>query len=86
MNTLTYDTETIIKSIKKLPQESLLELAQFINYLAYKNQQKILTNQQPISLEETEKLTEELLAEIGDELPYLSDYAVSREGIYEEHL
>lgn len=44
---------------------------------------------EPISLEEFDRLTEELLddisASLGDASPNLSDYAVSREGIYEEH-
>ena len=78
-------SETIIKSIEKLPPESLLELAQFIDYLQYKNQQQTLTNKQPITLEDSEQLTEELLQEIGNNLPNLSDYAVSRAGIYDEH-
>lgn len=85
MNPSTYTPETLIKSIKQLPQESLPELAQFVEYLHYKNQQQNLTHESSITLEQTEQLTEKLLTEMGDNLPSLSDYAVSRTGIYEEH-
>ena len=85
MNTTTYSKDKIIKCLEKLPQQSLLELAQFIEYLQYKNQRQSLKNREQITLEQSEQLTEELLAEIGENLPSLSDYAVSRAGIYEEH-
>lgn len=48
--------------------------------------------QEPISLEEFDRLLDELdelndeiIAEHGGDLPVLSDYAMSREGIYEDH-
>ena len=85
MNKLNYTPETIIKSLERLPQESLLELAKFIEYLEFKYQGQDSINQQQITLQESEQLTDELLKEMGDNLPSLSDYAVSRAGIYEEH-
>ena len=85
MTTPTYNKDKIIKCLEKLPQESLLELAQFIEYLQDKNQRPSQENRELLTLEQSEQLTEELLAEIGDNLPSLSDYAVSRAGIYEEH-
>ena len=96
MNTAKIIPEEILSSIQNLPQESLRELANFIEYLQYKNsltKNRDLQNihgqkidaKTTITPETTEELIEEMLREIGDSIPSLSDYAVSRAGIYEEH-
>jgi len=88
--------EEILLSIQNLPQESLGELVDFIEYLQYKNSLKKNRDSQTygeqeieteitITAAESEELIEQMLTEIGDSLPNLSDYAVSRAGIYEEH-
>ena len=43
------------------------------------------TNKREITPEESEQIIEEILTEVGDSIPSLSDYAVSRAGIYEDH-
>lgn len=81
--------EEILLSIQNLPQESLGELVNFIEYLQYKNSlkknrdsQTVREQEITITVEESEELIEQMLTEIGDSLPSLSDYAVSRAGIY----
>ena len=81
--------EEILLSIQNLPQESLGELVYFIEYLQYKNSlkknrdsQTVREQEITITVEESEELIEQMLTEIGDSLPSLSDYAVSRAGIY----
>ncbi len=88
--------EEILLSIQNLPQESLGELVNFLEYLQYKNslkknqssqnvQEKEIQAEITITASESEMMIEEMLREISDCLPSLSDYAVSRAGIYEEH-
>ena len=85
--------EEILLSIQNLPQESLGELVNFIEYLQYKNRlkknrdSKTIREQEieadiTITSEESEEITEEMLREVSNSLPSLSDYAVSRAGIY----
>jgi hypothetical protein len=93
MSKIKYIPEEILSSIQKLPEESLGELVNFIEYLQYKNSFKLNQDNQNISLkevnrttkitsEESEQIIEEILTEVGDSISSLSDYAVSRAGIY----
>ena len=84
--------EEILLSIQNLPQESLGELVNFIEYLQYKNSlkknrdsQTVREQEITITAEESEELIEQMLTEIGDSLPSLSEYVVSRASIYQEH-
>jgi hypothetical protein len=88
--------EEILLSIQSLPQESLRELTSFIEYLQYKNRSKKNQTNHTIKVQqiaektiinpaESEELIEEMLEVIGNSIPALSDYAVSRAGIYEDH-
>jgi len=88
--------EEILLSIQNLPQESLGELVDFIEYLQYKNslkknrasktyEEQEIKAEITITASESEELIEQMLTEVGDSLPSLSDYAVSRAGIYDEH-
>lgn len=88
--------EEILLSIQNLPQESLTELANFLEYLQYKNSlkknrdSKNIREQEieaeiTITASESEELIEQMLTEIGDSLPSLSEYVVSRASIYQEH-
>ena len=96
MSKAKYNSEEILSSIQSLPQESLGELVNFIEYLQFKNSSKPNQDTQNISAveenlttkitpEKSEQIIEEILTEVGDSIPSLSDYAVSRAGIYEEH-
>lgn len=93
MSKAKYNSEEILSSIQKLPEESLGELVNFIEYLQYKNSSKPNQVKQNIAAkegnlttkvtpEESEQIIEEILIEVGDSIPSLSDYAVSRAGIY----
>lgn len=96
MSKTKYIRSEIFSSIQNLPQESLEELVNFIEYLKFKNSPKPNQDNQnhlvegvnsttKITLEESEEIIEEILTEVGDSIPSLSDYAVSRAGIYEDH-
>lgn len=96
MSKTKYIPEEIFSSIQSLPEESLGELVNFIEYLQFKNSSKTNQDNQNFSAagdnlttkitpEESEQIIEEILTEVGDSIPSLSDYAVSRAGIYEDH-
>lgn len=92
MSKAKYIPEEIFSSIQKLPEESLGELVNFIEYLQFKNnrdsepiQEQEIEAKTKITAEESKELIEEILIEVGDSIPSLSDYAVSRAGIYEDH-
>lgn len=93
MSKAKYIRSEILSSIQKLPDESLGELVNFIEDLQFKNSSKPNQDNQNISVakvnittkitpEESELIIEEILTEVGDSIPSLSDYAVSRAGIY----
>ena len=93
MSKAKYIPEDILSSIEKLPQESLGELVNFIKYLQDKNHRKNQGDSQSIQEEEmevktqitaseSEDLIEQILTEVGEDIPSLSDYVVSRTGIY----
>ncbi len=96
MSKAKYIRSEILLSIQNLPQDSLGELVNFIEYLQFKNSSKQHQGNQnireaevnlttKITPEESEQIIEEILTEVGDSIPSLSDYAVSRAGIYEDH-
>lgn len=96
MSKAKYIPEEILSSIQKLPESSLGELVNFIEYLQFKNSDHnnreslniTVTQTKPkteITLQQSEEIIEEILTEVGDSVPSLSDYAVSRAGIYEDH-
>ena len=93
MSKAKYIRSEILSSIQKLPEESLGELVNFIEYLQFKNSPKQNSDNQnipaeeensitKITPEESEQIIEEILTKVGDSIPSLSDYAVSRAGIY----
>jgi hypothetical protein len=96
MSKAKYIPEEILSSIQKLPEDFLGELVNFIEYLQYKNSLQPNQDNQNISAkevnrttkitpEESEQIIEEILTEVGDSIPCLSDYAISRASIYEDH-
>lgn len=83
MQITTNLSQIIWASIEKLSPESLEELVNFIDYLNYKNQHETLTiKTSTISPTESDFIIEEILTEVNNSLPSLSDYAVSRGSIY----
>ncbi len=84
MSKAKYIPEEILSSIQKLPEESLGELVSFIEYLRFKSSSKQNQNvkENKMTLEESEQILEEILTEVDDLIPSLSNYAVSRAGIY----
>ena len=95
MSKTKYNSEEILSSIQSLPEESLGELVNFIEYLQFKNSlgrnknnqniQKTKNNREiKITAEKSEQIIEKILIEVGDLIPSLSDYAVSRTGIYSD--
>ncbi|MGL5793426.1 MAG: DUF2281 domain-containing protein [Waterburya sp.] len=96
MSQAKYIPEEILSFIQNLPPDSLEELVNFIEYLQFKNRFKPNQDNQnsqnsqinletKLTPEESEQIIEEILTEVGDLIPSLSDYAVSRAGIYEDH-
>ena len=72
--------ETLKQEIDNLNEEQLKKLADFVTLLKSQEQKKdeefeVIAN----------KLAEDFKTYVGQNMPNLSDYAVSREGIYEEH-
>lgn len=73
--------DTLKKEIDNLNEEQLKKIADFVTLLKAEDKQKdeefeVIAN----------KLAEDFKRYVGQNIPNLSDYAVSREGIYEEHL
>lgn len=79
--------QQIFEVINTLPDDLIIELAEFIDYLQYKSA-KESKNEKNDSIEEFDRLADQLVDEyekIAGDIPPLSDYAVSRAGIYEDH-
>ena len=88
--------ETLIKEIVQklhsLPESKILEVLDFIEYLNWNKERLTLQQSENDILREDEEfaaiadyLADEFKTYIGATAPVLSDYAVSRAGIYEEH-
>ncbi len=80
--------QQIFQVINTLPDNLILEIAEFLEYLQYK-WSKEKQNRTTEDLETFEQLADQLADEYekisGNRIPQLSEYAVSRAGIYEEH-
>ena len=72
--------DTLKKEIDNLNEEQLKQIADFLVSLKAQEKQK---DQDFEAI--ADKLAEDFKAYVGQDIPQLSDYAVSREGIYEEH-
>ncbi len=72
--------DTLKKEIDNLNEEQLKQIADFLVSLKAQEKQK---DQDFEAI--ADKLAEDFKAYVGQDIPKLSDYAVSREGIYEEH-
>jgi hypothetical protein len=80
METTTTLVDNITSKISQLSPLKLYEILDFVEYLTW---------QETHNLNESQELSDRLIDQLGtitEGIPLLSDYAVSREGIYEEHL
>jgi antitoxin ParD1/3/4 len=72
--------DTLKKEIDNLNEEQLKKIADFVIFLKSQDKQK---DEEFESI--SDKLAEDFKIYVGQNVPNLSDYAVSRESIYEEH-
>ncbi|QLE58477.1 hypothetical protein [Nostoc sp. TCL26-01] len=85
--------EKIVEKLHHLPKDKILEVLNFVEFLTWHqgNLDPHLTEDSVRFREDEEfeviadELADELQTYIGSNTPVLSDYAVSRAGIYEEH-
>ncbi len=85
--------ENIVNKLYLLPQTRWHEVLDFVDFLTWqevrRNQADVSESVSEISDREFEaladRLTDEFSSSVGTNVPLLSDYAVSRTGIYEEH-
>ncbi len=89
--------QEITQKIQDLPPDQLIQVREFVEFIAWKQQQP-LPETLPPETEAAPKLTHEAFEQLADELaetfqrcfkngaPVLSDEAISREGIYGDHL
>ena len=86
--------KSIVSKLHDLPSPGLHEVLNFVEFLAWQENRIDPPNISKVELEvnnqgfETlaDQLADELIECVGENVPLLSDYAVSRAGIYEEHL
>jgi hypothetical protein len=85
--------ENIVTKLQSLPQTRLNEVLNFVEFVNWQEQHTAPSTinelDTTISNQDFETLTNQLIDDfsrhIDPNLPSLSDYAVSRAGIYEEH-
>lgn len=85
--------EEIVKKLNHLSEVRLLEVLDFVEFLTWsKERSTSQPSENNISFHEEEafetiadRLADEFSACVGANVPILSNYAVSRAGIYEEH-
>ncbi|NWF62371.1 MAG: hypothetical protein HXY43_24780 [Fischerella sp.] len=82
----------IVRKLQSLSEIKVLEVLDFVDFLAWDKKQLVsrpLSNDLLQENEEFESIADRLADEfqmyVGATTPALSDYAVSRAGIYEEH-
>ena len=82
----------IVQKLHSLPEIKILEVLDFVEFLTWNKERLTLQQSENYILREDEEfeaiadhLADEFKAYIGATAPVLSDYAVSRAGIYEEH-
>lgn len=85
--------KSIVSKLHDLPSPRLQEVLNFVEFLAgqenrtdplnISNVEREVNNQGFETL--ADRLADEVIECVGENVPLLSDYAVSRAGIYEEH-
>ncbi len=84
--------EEIVQKLHNLPDDKILEVFNFVELLTWNNEQAtpppqmIDGTQNDAAFEMiADHLADEFNRYVGTIVPRLSDYAISRAGIYEEH-
>lgn len=85
--------KSIVSKLHDLPSPRLHEVLNFVEFLAWQENRTDSLNISNVEIEvnnqdfETlaDQLADEVIECVGENVPLLSDYAVSRAGIYEEH-
>ncbi len=87
--------EEIVNKLHSLPEAKLKEVLDFVDFITWYREKSIskpVESTNEISGQEDEEfeaiadnLANEFATCVGSNVPVLSDYAVSRAGIYEEH-
>ena len=82
----------IVQMLHSLPESKILEVLDFVEFLTWNKERLILQQSENDLLREDEEfeaiadhLADEFKTYVGATATVLSDYAVSRAGIYEEH-
>lgn len=84
--------EEIVQKLHSLPEVKIIEVLNFVDFLAANKEQLDSHRLEDDSLQTdaefeatADRLADEFQMCVGANIPALSDYAVSRAGIYEEH-
>jgi len=84
--------EELVQKIHSLPRVKILEVLDFVEFLTWHKERLTLQQLEDDVIREDEEfeaiadnLADEFKIYIGDSVVVLSDYAISRAGIYEEH-
>ncbi|NER52922.1 MAG: hypothetical protein F6J92_41060 [Symploca sp. SIO1A3] len=84
--------EEIVRRLHLLPKVKVLEVLDFVEFLTWSKKSLSLQQLENDFLQENEefeviadRLADEFQMYAGTAVPLLSDYAVSRAGVYEEH-
>ena len=84
--------EELVQKIHSLPRVKILEVLDFVDFLTWHKERLTLQQLADDVVREDEEfeaiadnLADEFKIYIGDSVVVLSDYAISRAGIYEEH-
>lgn len=85
--------EQIVRKLHHLPEVKILEVLDFVEFLTWNKRYSIsqqveddVTFQEEQEFEAiADQVADEFAVFVGSSIPVLSNYAVSRAGIYEEH-
>ena len=85
--------DNIVSKLHHLPQPKLNEVLNFIEFLTWQEKRgnSLDMSDRTAEIDDrafedlADRLADELATSVGANIPLLSDYAVSRAGIYEEH-
>jgi hypothetical protein len=84
--------EQLVRKLHSLPEVKILEVLDFVEFLNWNKERSTLGqsgNDPSQNNEEFEaiadRLADEFQTSVGAVVPVLSNYAISRTGIYEEH-
>jgi hypothetical protein len=85
--------ESIVSKLRYLPKPQLEVVLNFVDFLNWQSEPSLLSTVSNSEAEISDRELEILLDELADEfiknmgvnVPMLSDFAVSRAGIYEDH-